>query len=250
MFWDTHPYVKFSGTRDAWTPERQWRLIGGIINNKKVIDSRTQEDVDVLTDELFYEYIQTWTMDHKEQIVENSTLPWNHALEVVLAELPSHYTVQALNIGTPGAQEWLLRVWQVWLAPRLCGADNVDCQTFGRGDCVFSDDPISKNRPWYNGDPAVAIDRVIGDEGGCACHSDFERGFWDSSSLCSVCKPGYGPHHYSTPTSSTSDWSSMYQAFIVQNGDVRLSDLGLTAFTVSTLLLLVAAGALFTHMSR
>ena len=86
------------------------------------------------------DYIQTWTLGHKTQIIENSTLPWNHALDNAIAELPLHHTVQQLNLGTSSAKEWLLKVWQVWLAPHLCGADYIDCQTFGRGDCVFSDD--------------------------------------------------------------------------------------------------------------
>lgn len=126
-------------------------------------------------------------------ILNTNVYPFN----TPLARL-GYSNTRPINYDTD--KEYLYKIWATHLAPRFCGASNTQCQTFNLGNCIYPDE--SFNRPWQQGD--LTRTDVIGDEGGCVCHNQFERGFYNSALACKTCKNGYGPN-------TLNEWSDILQ---------------------------------------
>jgi len=119
-------------------------------------------------------------------ILTQNVYPENFALRDVEGE----FDVAEINFTSPKDLEYLRNIWQVHLAPRFCGADEVQCQTFSFGECIV--ESIVKQR-WYNGDKDATYE-FEGKEGGCLCMAAFSTGFFASEDFCQKCASGYGPN--------------------------------------------------------
>lgn len=128
--------------------------------------------------------------DLSNQILNNNTYPENKAL----LNIESLYEVTAINYTSTKDLDYLYGIWEVWLAPRYCGADEVQCQTYQLGTCVI--DSENKQR-WYNGEKTLKKEQIYefeGEEGGCLCYNTFQTGFFKQELFCQVCETGYGPN--------------------------------------------------------
>lgn len=124
----------------------------------------------------------------EDAIVDNNTYPHNYPL----ASWASAYTTEPVNYSNPEHQAYLQKVFEDYLSIRLCGAEDVQCQTFQLGQCVIQSGPGGKQR-WYNVGKANADYDFEGKEGGCDCYSSYDRGFFAYELSCQVCEPGFGP---------------------------------------------------------
>ena len=122
-----------------------------------------------------------------EAIYENNTYPFNYALE----EIETEYTLEDYNSTSQKQLDFLYDFWRSQLAPRLVGADDTQCETFGRGKSIILPDIVQY---WYNGDINPGYEIPAGSEGGCRCYSKFNRGFYNPRLNCQQCTPGYGPN--------------------------------------------------------
>jgi hypothetical protein len=123
-----------------------------------------------------------------ENIILNNQYPYNAPLQANVERLG--LTAEDVDINNPVHQDYLYGVGSVYLFAPKCGASNTQCQTFGRGDCVFPDDE-TVSQPWWQGE---RDQEVIGKEGGCRCYDQFDRGYTWLEVGCQRCKPGYGPY--------------------------------------------------------
>lgn len=120
-----------------------------------------------------------------DSILQNNIYPFNYPLSFI----ESQYDTAPVDYSDDYHLQYLYNIWSTWLYQRQCGADDVDCQTLGLGNCIVETD---YDRAWLNLADPSNVD-VIGDEGGCKCFSSFEQGFYKNSLLCGKCQFGYGP---------------------------------------------------------
>jgi hypothetical protein len=122
-----------------------------------------------------------------EAIYTNNTYPYNYALE----EIEDEYTTEAYNSSSQKQLDFLYDFWRSQLAPRLVGADDTQCETFGRGKSIILPDITQY---WFNGEQDPGYEIPAGAEGGCKCYNRFNRGFYNPRLMCQQCTPGYGPN--------------------------------------------------------
>ncbi len=106
----------------------------------------------------------------------------------VLREVQEEYQTRPVNYSDPDDLKYLQGIWEVWMAPRFCGAEETQCETFQLGKCVVEPD---LNLRWRNGGETDY--EFVGQEGGCACFNTFPQGFYNPIVFCKLCVPGYGP---------------------------------------------------------
>jgi hypothetical protein len=121
---------------------------------------------------------------------------WDDIIESVLVrrQLPVNPLITSGDLISVALNKtYLKRIYHGYLAPRRCASD-WNCAMARVGTCVFPSGRVAK---WRNGnEPALT-----GDEGGCDCFDDFERGHWDPLFFCGQCVEGLGPR-------TNEDWNA------------------------------------------
>ena len=213
LFDTNHPYYSFD---EPWE-QGSYSMIKSILNNKWMIDL----DPFVERPYLWEEYLTTsWTdetqwEDIRANILKqnNPIFPFNHAFESLIRDQDKEDKTSRISHAIPGKRRYfefdefpdesqlierrLLEFWQSSLAPVACTND-WQCASFNLGTCVYQPSGINTNqyRSWDNGVPEWYEDSniaAVGDEGGCACHANFQDGYWDPEWHCQRCRDGYGP---------------------------------------------------------
>jgi len=97
---------------------------------------------------------------------------------------------ELINLTKLEDKKYLQDIWKNHLAPRFCGADEIQCRTSQLGRCIIAN--TTSSRRWLNGGDYLYYENE-GDEGGCDCWHSFDKGFYDKIVFCKTCINGYGP---------------------------------------------------------
>ena len=137
-------------------------------------------------------YAQTWDF-FTDAVVKNHAWPFNSVWASAVAPHVDASRCRAINVSATTDRAFLANFWHSTLAPRRCSRAS-QCVDFARGSdiptCLFPDWHV----PWRNSDPAVEeYFTGLGDEGGCDCAPNGQKGFFDASVFCRRCTSGWGP---------------------------------------------------------
>ena len=106
-----------------------------------------------------------------------------------LRDVQHLYDTVETDYEDPYVLRYLYEIWATHLAKRRCGGVDYDCETQQLGQCIIE---TPYDQVWWNIGTDVNYEH-LGNEGGCLCYSDFERGFYNFPLLCHTCEDGFAP---------------------------------------------------------
>ena len=155
------------------------------------------------------------TANLTETILTTRQLPFNLPLRAAVAALlASGQLTRAVpvNLSDPDHLRHLRDVHATYLAAPRTGLA-MECASNQRGVDSIPDSTFY--RQWRGGANEDQGNHVFGDEGGCACDSTFELGYWDESSFCTKCVAGMG-----TEPGMVGTWLGDSCRYPYSNGDI------------------------------